>query len=88
MKLDTTYNTTYNSTKNGPIIFKAYGKDGNAGELEYDEENVINFETEWTMPNDNIRIEIWNRENVSISSRCFQSCTNLSNYADISSSWK
>ena len=54
VKLD----TTYNSTKNGPVTFKAYDKDGNAGELEYDEENVINFETEWTIPNDNTRIEI------------------------------
>ena len=52
LKLD----TTYNSTKNGPITFKAYDKDGNAGELEYDEENVINFETEWTIPEDNTTV--------------------------------
>ena len=41
-------NTTYNSTKNGPIVFTAYDKEGNAGQLEYMEQNVINFETEWT----------------------------------------
>ena len=40
--------TTYNSTKNGPIVFTAYDKEGNAGQLEYMEQNVINFETEWT----------------------------------------
>ena len=54
LKLD----TTYNSTKNGPITFKAYDKDGNAGKLEYDEENVINFETEWTIPEDNTTVKI------------------------------
>lgn len=41
--------TTYNTTKNGPIVFTAYDKDGNVGMLEYDEQNVINFETEWTL---------------------------------------
>ena len=54
LKLD----TTYNSTKNGPITFKAYDKDGNAGKLEYDEENVINFETEWTIPEDNTTVTL------------------------------
>lgn len=50
--------TTYNSTKNGPIVFTAYDKDGNVGQLEYMEQNVINFETEWTIAEDNTTVTV------------------------------
>ena len=50
--------TTYNSTKNGPISFTAYDKEGNSKQLEYMEQGVINFETEWTIANDNTTVTV------------------------------
>lgn len=44
-----TFTTTYNVTKNGPITCKVADTLGNAREQTFQVENVINFETEWTV---------------------------------------
>ena len=44
-----TFTTTYNVTKNGPITCKVADTLGNAREQIFQVENVINFETEWTV---------------------------------------
>ncbi len=44
-----TFTTTYNVTKNGPITCKVADTLGNEREQTFQVENVINFETEWTV---------------------------------------
>lgn len=44
-----TFTTTYNVTKNGPITCKVADTLGNTREQTFQVENVINFETEWTV---------------------------------------
>lgn len=44
-----TFTTTYNVTKNGPITCKVTDTLGNTREQTFQVENVINFETEWTV---------------------------------------
>ena len=43
------FTTTYNVTKNGPITCKVADTFGNEREQTFQVENVINFETEWTI---------------------------------------
>ena len=51
-----TLTTTYNATKNGPITFKASDDSGNIGTGIYTVENVISFDTEWTIARDNTTV--------------------------------
>ena len=50
------FTTTYNATKNGPITCKVADALGNEGTGDFEVENVINFEIELTIPEDNTTI--------------------------------
>lgn len=52
------FTTTYNATKNGPITCKVADALGNEGTGDFEVENVINFETEWTIPADNTMVQL------------------------------
>ncbi len=52
------FTTTYNVTKNGPITCKVADTFGNEREQTFQVENVINFETEWTIAEANTEIYI------------------------------
>ena len=52
------FTTTYNATKNGPITCKVADALGNEGTGDFEVENVINFETEWTILEDNTTVQI------------------------------
>ena len=52
------FTTTYNVTKNGPITCKVADTFGNESEQTIQVENVINFETEWTIAEANTEIYI------------------------------
>ena len=55
---NTTLNSTYNVTKNGPIAFKVADIAGHIATINYTEENVINFTTEWTTTSANTVITV------------------------------
>lgn len=53
-----TYNTTYSTTINGPISCSAEDTLGNKGTVNYQVQNVINFETEWTITSASTKVTV------------------------------